>query len=88
MFVFTAIDAQIALTERRIHEMAMMGLVLIRMSERSEEAASDAHALDGNSVLLLKVPDHLDEGEQKRLMRGREKAIMAQLGLGREDTEE
>ena len=29
--------------------------------------------------------DHLDEGEQKKQMRGREEAILAQLGITRED---
>ena len=40
-----------------------------------------------HSVLHLLGYDHLDEGPQKRQMRGREEAIMAELGLSREDAE-
>ena len=36
-----------------------------------------------HSVLHLLGYDHLDEGEQKRQMREREEAIMAELGLTR-----
>jgi len=36
-----------------------------------------------HSVLHLLGYDHLDEGEQKKLMREREEAIMAELGLRR-----
>ena len=38
-----------------------------------------------HSVLHLLGYDHLDEGEQKRQMRGREEAILAVLGIVRED---
>ena len=40
-----------------------------------------------HSVLHLLGYDHLDEGPQKRQMRGREEAIMAELGLSREGAE-
>ena len=36
-----------------------------------------------HSVLHLLGYDHMDEGAQKAQMRGREEAIMSQLGLGR-----
>ncbi len=38
-----------------------------------------------HSVLHLLGYDHLDEGEQKKQMRGREEAILAVLGIVRED---
>jgi len=38
-----------------------------------------------HSVLHLLGYDHLDEGEQKRKMRGREETILAVLGIVRED---
>ena len=38
-----------------------------------------------HSVLHLLGYDHLDEGEMKRQMRGREEAILAGLGVTRED---
>ena len=41
-------------------------------------------ALVVHSVLHLLGYDHLDEGEQKRQMRGREEAILAELGVTRE----
>jgi probable rRNA maturation factor len=47
-------------------------------SERRELAYLVVH-----SVLHLLGYDHLDEGEQKKQMRQREEAIMAQLGLKR-----
>ncbi len=56
--------------------------------EFGHSLSREAAYLTVHSALHLLGYDHLDEGEQKRLMRGREKAIMAQLGLGREDTEE
>ena len=34
-----------------------------------------------HSTLHLLGYDHMDEGEQKRLMRSREEAVMAELGL-------
>ena len=36
-------------------------------------------------MLHLLGYDHLDEGEMKRQMRGREEAILAGLGVTRED---
>ena len=36
-----------------------------------------------HSVLHLLGYDHLDEGEQKKQMRAREEAILAELGIGR-----
>lgn len=47
-------------------------------SERRELAYLVVH-----SVLHLLGYDHLDEGEQKKLMRSREEAIMSALGLKR-----
>ena len=38
-----------------------------------------------HSVLHLLGYDHLDEGEQKKQMRAREEAILAQLGITREE---
>ena len=38
-----------------------------------------------HSVLHLLGYDHLDEGEQKKQMRGREEAILEELGITRED---
>lgn len=38
-----------------------------------------------HSVLHLLGYDHLDEGPQKKQMRGREEAILAELGINRED---
>ena len=38
-----------------------------------------------HSVLHLLGYDHLDEGEQKKQMRAREEAILAELGITRED---
>ena len=38
-----------------------------------------------HSVLHLLGYDHLDEGPQKKQMRGREEAILAELGISRED---
>ena len=38
-----------------------------------------------HSMLHLLGYDHLDEGEQKKQMRGREEAILSELGITRED---
>ena len=38
-----------------------------------------------HSTLHLLGYDHLDEGEQKKQMREREEAILAELGITRED---
>ena len=38
-----------------------------------------------HSVLHLLGYDHLDEGSQKKQMREREEAILAELGITRED---
>ena len=38
-----------------------------------------------HSMLHLLGYDHLDEGEQKKQMREREEAILAELGITRED---
>ncbi|MEI3305315.1 MAG: rRNA maturation RNase YbeY [Dysosmobacter sp.] len=37
-----------------------------------------------HSVLHLLGYDHLDEGPQKKQMRAREEAILAELGIGRD----
>ena len=50
--------------------------------EFGHSADREAAYLTVHSVLHLLGYDHLDEGEQKKQMRDREKAIMAILGLG------
>ncbi len=59
-----AIDAKLLPVERRIHEMTMIGAPFASMDEGVEISTGDAHPLNRNGVLLLKMADHLDEGHQ------------------------
>ena len=67
-----------------------LGDMAISMERVKAQAAEYGHSerrelgyLVVHSVLHLLSYDHLDEGEQKKQMREREEAIMAQLGLKR-----
>ena len=63
-FVVATVDPQILLAECRVHEIAMMRPCRIGMSVRAEVPAADAHALDWNGSVLLKLADdghELDE---------------------------
>ena len=71
-----------------------LGDMVISMEHAAAQAKEYGHSnrrelayLAVHSVLHLLGYDHLDEGPQKRQMRGREEAIMAELGLSREDAE-
>ena len=71
-----------------------LGDMVISMEHVAAQAKEYGHSnrrelayLAVHSVLHLLGYDHLDEGPQKRQMRGREEAIMAELGLSREDAE-
>ena len=71
-----------------------LGDMVISMERAAAQAKEYGHSkrrelayLAVHSVLHLLGYDHLDEGPQKRRMREREEAIMAELGLSREDAE-
>ncbi len=71
-----------------------LGDMVISMEHAAAQAKEYGHSnrrelayLAVHSVLHLLGYDHLDEGPQKRQMRGREEAIMAELGLSREGAE-
>lgn len=71
-----------------------LGDMVISMEHVAAQAKEYGHSnrrelayLAVHSVLHLLGYDHLDEGPQKRQMRGREEAIMADLGLSREGAE-
>lgn len=71
-----------------------LGDMVISMERVAAQAKEYGHSnrrelayLAVHSVLHLLGYDHLDEGPQKRQMRGREEAIMAELGLSREGAE-
>ena len=71
-----------------------LGDMVISMEHVAVQAKEYGHSnrrelayLAVHSVLHLLGYDHLDEGPQKRQMRGREEAIMAELGLSREGAE-
>ena len=71
-----------------------LGDMVISMERAAAQAKEYGHSnrrelayLAVHSVLHLLGYDHLDEGPQKRQMRGREEAIMAELGLSREGAE-
>ena len=71
-----------------------LGDMVISMEHVAAQAKEYGHSnrrelayLAVHSVLHLLGYDHLDEGPQKRQMRGREEAIMAELGLSREGAE-
>ena len=67
-----------------------LGDMVISMEHVAAQAREYGHSnrrelayLVGHSVLHLLGYDHLDEGPMKAQMRGREEAIMAELGLTR-----
>ena len=69
-----------------------LGDMVISMERVAAQAKEYGHSnrrelayLVVHSALHLLGYDHLDEGEQKRQMRGREEAILAGLGVTRED---
>ena len=69
-----------------------LGDMVISMEHVAAQAEEFGHSrqrelayLVTHSVLHLLGYDHLDEGEQKKQMRAREEAILAQLGITRED---
>ena len=68
----------------------LLGDMVIDMDQCYRQAGEYGHSLDRelsylavHSVLHLLGYDHLDEGEEKALMRAHEEAIMARLGLER-----
>ena len=69
-----------------------LGDMVISMERVKAQAKEYGHSnrrelayLAVHSVLHLLGYDHLDEGPQKKQMRGREEAILAELGITRED---
>ena len=69
-----------------------LGDMVISMEHVTAQAKEYGHSnrrelayLVVHSVLHLLGYDHLDEGPQKKQMRGREEAILAELGISRED---
>ena len=69
-----------------------LGDMCISLERTEAQAAEFGHSperelcyLTVHSVLHLLGYDHLDEGEQKRQMRAREEAILASLGVTREN---
>ena len=69
-----------------------LGDMVISMERVAAQAQEFGHSnrrelcyLVVHSVLHLLGYDHLDEGTQKAQMRGREEAILAELGITRED---
>ena len=73
-------------------ELIPLGDMVISVEHVAAQAVEYGHSkqrelayLVVHSVLHLLGYDHLDEGAQKKQMRGREEAILAQLGITRED---
>lgn len=71
-----------------------LGDMVISLERCAEQARLYGHSLERelayltvHSVLHLLGYDHMDEGAEKAAMRGREEAILAQLGLAREEEE-
>ena len=69
-----------------------LGDMVISMEHVTAQAREYGHSnrrelayLVVHSTLHLLGYDHLDEGPQKKQMRGREEAILAELGITRED---
>ena len=69
-----------------------LGDMVLSMERVAAQAKEFGHSrrrelayLVTHSVLHLLGYDHLDEGLQKKQMRGREEAILAELGITRED---
>ena len=67
-----------------------LGDMVISMEKAAAQAEEYGHSrrretayLTVHSVLHLLGYDHLDEGAEKARMRGREEAILAELGMGR-----
>ena len=70
------------------NEMIILGDMVISLQRCETQAEEFGHSFERevsylcvHSVLHLLGYDHLDEGEQKALMRSREDAIMAVIGL-------
>ena len=66
----------------------MLGDMVISLEQCAAQARDFGHSFDRevcyltvHSVLHLLGYDHMDEGEDKRLMRSREDAVMAAMGL-------
>jgi probable rRNA maturation factor len=69
-------------------ELVMLGDMVISLERCAQQATEFGHSferevsyLTAHSVLHLLGYDHMDEGEQKKLMRSREDAIMELMGL-------
>ena len=69
-------------------ELVMLGEMVISLERCAQQALEFGHSferevsyLTAHSALHLLGYDHMDEGEQKRLMRSREDAIMELMGL-------
>ena len=68
-----AIDSQVAFTERRVDEPAMVGARLVAMSVGREILAAQTHALLRNGAASLKLSDRAcDNAEQARLIISRQ----------------
>ena len=67
-FVVAAVDPQVVLAKGCVHEIAMMRLRRIGMRIRPEMPATDTHALNGNSALLLKLADHKYKVQEQLLL--------------------
>ena len=70
----------------------LLGDMMISLERAREQAEEYGHSLEReicylgvHSALHLLGYDHLDEGPQKRQMRGREEAILGRLGIVREN---
>ena len=82
--IFAASPAEISPTTGRLP----IGDIVISLEHAREQAREYGHSLarevsylTAHSVLHLLGYDHVDEGEDKRKMRAREKVIMDMLGL-------
>ena len=69
-------------------ELIMLGDMVLSLERCDAQAREYGHGFDRevsylavHSTLHLLGYDHMDEGEQKRLMRSREDAVMTELGL-------
>ena len=69
-----------------------LGDMCISLERAAAQAEEFGHSVERelsyltvHSVLHLLGYDHLDEGPQKKQMRAREEAILAELGISRED---
>lgn len=78
-----AFDADIPLTEGRVHESAVMRRRRIGVNMVPKVAAAHAHALDRDGAGVLEPLDHRDQGHQKMLLvRLRQRARHALQGTG------